>query len=154
MVPLHHIFVAASISYRCVYLCVHLYISLCFYLSTHYWRVQDFFHDSAFFSKVHKFTCSVLCYFQRWLLVFTLPQHAARKSGPEEKHAEAFSPMGTEEVWAVSRHIITLSCNSAPLPGPENALRQSPRSVLWNRKQPRSPAGRIPLRSIHCRDRQ
>ena len=31
-------------------------------------------------------------------------KHAARKAAPEEKYAEAFSPMGTAELWAVSRH--------------------------------------------------
>ena len=31
-------------------------------------------------------------------------RHAARQSGPEQKYAEAFSPMGSAELWAVSRN--------------------------------------------------
>ena len=37
-------------------------------------------------------------------VTFSLPKHAARQSGPEEKYAEAFSPMGSAELWAVPRH--------------------------------------------------
>ena len=35
---------------------------------------------------------------------FTLPQHAARKSGTRGEIREAFSPMESQDVWAVSRH--------------------------------------------------
>jgi predicted metal-binding protein len=37
-------------------------------------------------------------------IFFALSDNAARQSGPEEKYAEAFSPMGSAELWAVSRH--------------------------------------------------
>ena len=36
--------------------------------------------------------------------IFHSFRHAARQSGPEKKYAEAFSPMGSDELWAVSRH--------------------------------------------------
>ena len=35
---------------------------------------------------------------------FNVFRHAARQSGSEEKYAEAFSPMESAELWAVSRH--------------------------------------------------
>ena len=38
------------------------------------------------------------------IVFFHTFRHAARQSGPEEKYAEAFSPMGSAEVWDASRH--------------------------------------------------
>ena len=71
--------------------------------------------------------------------IFHSFQPAARQSGPEEKNAEAFSPMGSAELWAVLRPK-ALRVHSFL---PDSSVSSSPEAIVETSFFPRSREPRI-----------
>ena len=79
--------------------------------------------------------------------IFHSFQHAARQSGPEEKNAEAFSPMGSAELWAVLRPIAlrAKSCINKIFHSflPDSSVSSSPEAIVETSFFPRIREPRI-----------